>query len=220
MLAYKPHHGVKKGLGQGIAEWASGITGGMAKDIVREAEPAVRRLIREERHRFSEAILGGLPFLGVSAIAYVVTRYLVPDGKSTAKGVGYLASAASGTVGAWYMVSELRGTPETPGVAAEPGQPSSATSATVNTVAANAAKAVVSEAEPKVRKIVDEEISRIAAAGQAALPFAVGSIATFLATFFLVDSKNNKIKALGYTGSALLLGAGAWIGLEKEKEVA
>lgn len=213
MLSYKPHHGVR--LGQGFSELATGLTSGVAKDIVREAEPVVRRLIREERHRFSEALIGGLPFFGIAALAYVATRYLVPDDKRTAKGVGYLASAAAGTLGGFYTANELRDKSEAP--VEQPGQPSSTV---LNTAAQNAAKTVVIEAEPKIRKILDEERARIAQAGLVALPFAIGSVATFLATFFLVDEKNNKMKALGYTGSALLLGAGAWIGLEKEKEVA
>lgn len=214
MISFKPRHGAR--LGQDWSSFAGGITSGVAKDIVREAEPPVRRIIQEERHRFSTAFINGLPFFGLGSLAYIATRYFVPDDKKTAKGVGYAAAAAAGTVGGWYVVSKLKEgkieEPETP--AAQPA------SGTVNAIAQNAAKAIVAEAEPKIRKIVDEERSRIAEAGQVVVPFAVGSVATFLATLLLVKKENNLMKALGYTGSVLLMGTGLWLGLEKEKEAA
>lgn len=190
----------------------------MAKDIVNAAEPPVRKIVQEERYRFATAVMGGLTFFGLGTLAYLTTRYFVPSDKNTAKGVGYLAAAAAGTAGAWYTVSELKGTPAEETAAAQvPGQPSSGT---VNSVAQSAARAIVTEAEPRIRKIVEEERARIAEAVQAAVPFAVGSVATLLATFFLVGTDNNKMKALGYAGSALLLGGGLWIGLEKLKDAA
>ena len=218
MLAYKPRHASKLGVGETWAGLTGGLTSGMAKDIVNAAEPPVRKIVQEERYRFATAVMGGLTFFGLGTLAYLATRYFVPDGKNTAKGVGYLAAAAAGTVGAWYTVSELKGTPVAETAAAQaPGQPASGT---INSVAQSAAKAIVTEAEPRIRKIVDEERARIAEAGQAVVPFAIGSVATLLATFFMVGADNNKMKALGYAGSALLLGAGLWIGLEKVKEVA
>lgn len=219
MIPFTPRHGARLGqarLGQDWSGITGGLTSGVAKDIVREAEPPVRRIIQEERYRFSTAIINGLPFFGVGALAYIATRYFVPDDKKTAKGVGYLTAAAAGTIGGWYVVSKLKeGQIEEP-----PPQPETATSGTVTALAQNAAKAIVAEAEPKIRRIVDEERARIAEAGQAALPFAVGSVATFLATLLLVGKENNLMKALGYTGSVLLMGTGLWLGLEKEKEAA
>jgi hypothetical protein len=174
-------------------------------------------MIQEERHRFSTAVISGLPFFGVGTLAYITTRYFVPDDKKAAKGLGYLVAAAAGTVGGWYVVSKLKeGKIEEP----PPPQPATATSGTMNALAQNAAKAIVAEAEPKIRIIVDEERARIAEAGQTALPFAIGSVATFLATLLLVGKDQNVMKALGYTGSALLMGTGVWLGLEKEKEAA
>jgi hypothetical protein len=215
MLSFKPHYGAR--LGQRVSDFASGFTTGMAKDIVREAEPPVRRIIQEERHRFATAVIDGLPFFGLATLAYVGTRYFVPEEKKTAKGVGYIAAAAAATVGGWYTVHQLRGTPVAEEAPA-PGEPTPG-SQTLTTVAQNTAKAIVEEAEPRIRQIVDEERARIAEAGQIFLPFAVGSVATFLATLFLVSGENNVMKAIGYTGSALLMGIGLWTGLEKEKAV-
>lgn len=209
MLTYKP----KFRLGQTWSDFAGGLTSGVAKDLVRAAEGPVRQMIQEERHNFASAVISGLPFFGLGTILYIGTRYFVPDDRSKAKGVGYLAAAAAATVGGWYTASEIRGAaPSQNDATAQPGAQSA--------IAENAAKAIVAEAEPKIRKIVDEERARIASAGQAGLPFAIGSIATFLATWLLVSDKNNSMKALGYTGSALLLGTGAWVLLEKEKAAA
>lgn len=197
-------------LGQSWSDFASGLTSGVAKDLVKSAEGPVRQIVQEERHNFATAVINGLPFFGLGTILYIGTRYFVPDDKKSAKGIGYIAAAGAGTIGAWYTASQLTGK-QSQGAATAPS------SGTANAIADNAAKTIVAEAEPKIRQIVDEERSRIAAAGQAGLPFAVGSVATFLATWLLVDDKNNKMKALGYTGSALLMGVGAWVLLEKEK---
>ena len=212
MLTHKPPHAARLGA-TSWSDIASGLTSGVAKDIVTQAEGPARKLIQRERHNFANAVIGGLPFFGLGTMAYIGTRYFVPDDKKMAKGVGYLVAAAIATVGGWYTASEIAGN-------APPPTPETATPGTVNAIAQNTAKAIVDEAEPKIRKIVDEERARIAEAGQAAIPFAIGSAASFLCTWLLVDDKNSTMKALGYAGSAILLGAGAWVALEKEKEVA
>lgn len=214
MIAWKPRHGAA--LGQNWSEITGGLTSGMAKDIVREAEPATRRLIAEQRNTFATAVISSLPFLGLSAMFYLATRYFVPDDRKAAKGIGYLGAAAAATAGGWYTLTQLKG-PETQPETAAPGMPGSET---VNAIAQNAAKAIVTEAEPKIRKIVDEEKARIAEAGKAAIPFFVGAAATFLATWLLVSGEKKAMKALGYAGTAALMGVGAWIGLEKEREAA
>jgi hypothetical protein len=78
----------------------------------------------------------------------------------------------------------------------------------------------VDAAEPKIRALVDDERRKLADAALMALPFAVASLGAFLSTLFLVDADNKPVKAVGYAGSALLLGAGAWFGLQKELEAA
>ncbi len=212
MLAYKPRYGAN--LGQSWADLTGGLTSGLARQIVTEAEPVVRQVVRDERNRLAEAIMGAIPFFSVSAIAYVASRYLIPDGKKTAKGVGYIASAASALGGAWWALSTLTEKPEIDTInQAQPGT----TNKTVDAVAQNAAKAIVAEAAPKIQQLVEEERIRLAEAGQVMIPFAVGAMATFLATFFLVGSDETKIKAAGYTGTALVLGTGAWLAMDKLK---
>lgn len=213
MISFKPRHGAR--LGDDWSGFTGGLTSGMAKDIVREAEPATRRLIAEQRHQFAGAVINGLPYFGLSVMIYLATRYFVPDDRKNAKGVGYLASAAAAAGGGLYTAMQLR-SPEDP--AATP--PGTTTPGTMNTIAQNTAKAIVAEAEPKIRAIVDDERARLAAAGKAMIPFAVGSVATFLATWLLVSPDKNLMKAAGYAGSAALLGTGMWIGLEKEREAA
>jgi hypothetical protein len=44
----------------------SGITSGFAKQIVSEAEPALRSIIRIERNRFAQAIIEGIPFAALA----------------------------------------------------------------------------------------------------------------------------------------------------------
>lgn len=198
-------------LGQ-VSTLVGGITSNLAKQIVQEAEPAVRSIIRDERNRFVEALSGGLPFGAAAAAGYVGTSYLVPDGAKVAKVVGYSASAAALGIGAWLTFRRLTEKPAEPEAAAPATPPPE--------VVQQAAKALIQEAEPRVRQIVDEERARAAAALQAGLPFAGAAAAAFLATMFLVGAGEKTLKAVGYSSTALLLGAGAWVALSKEKEAA
>lgn len=214
MIAFTPVP-FRRRLGQ-LSELTSGLTSGLAKQVVAEAEPALRRVIRVERNRFAEAVIEGIPFFGLAAVGYTATRYLVPDGASSAKAAGYIASAASAALGGWWTLrrlTEKAEEPEEPEAQAAPAGPAPE-------IVRQAADAFVKEAEPRVRRIVDEERARIAAAAQAGLPLAVASAATFLATMFLVKDDKPVWKAVGYSASALLFGAGTWIGLERTKEAA
>lgn len=188
----------------------SGITSTFAKQIVTEAEPALRSIIRIERNRFAQAIIEGIPFAALASVGYTGTYYLIPDGMKIAKAAGYIASAAALALGGWWTLSGLTEQPEAP--KAPSGAPPE--------IARQTAEAIVKEAEPRIRLIVDEERARIAAAAQAGLPLAAASIAVFLATMFIVKDENKALKALGYSASALLLGGGAWITLESGKEAA
>ena len=73
MLAYVPVLGAPRPrLGQ-----FGGLTDALAKSIVEQAEPATRRVIRDERNRLAEALIGGIPFAAVAAIGATATLYLV-----------------------------------------------------------------------------------------------------------------------------------------------
>lgn len=208
MLRYRP---VQFRLGQlSKLLTASGITGDLAKQIVDAADPATRRIIKAERNRLAEALIGGTVFAGISALAYVNTRYLVPDSSTKAKAVGYSAAALAMAVGAWWTLDHMSDSTVKP-ITEQGG--------VVADVAAQAARDIVNEAEPRIRRIVEEEKARAVQAAQAGIPLAIGSLAAFLLTTFLVDDKNKTMKAVGYSGSALLLGAGAYVALDKEREV-
>lgn len=211
MLAYKLISSRQYRLGQ-FEGLTSGITAGLAKQIVTEGEPIVRRIVKEERNRFAEALIGGIPFAVLSALAFVGSKYVIPKDAGIAKAIGYLVSAGAAAGGAWWVISHLQ--EEAPPKPATPTGPS-----VIDPYIHRASQAIVAEAEPKIRAIMDDERERIAQAGIVALPFAVGAAATFLATMFLVDPDNKLVKAAGYAGTTILLGAGAWFALEKEKEI-
>jgi uncharacterized membrane protein YqjE len=215
MLPFTPARRILSGgnrLGAGISDFASGLTSGVAKNIVTEAEPAVRRVVRDERNRLAEALIGGIPFAGLAALAFVGTRYLVPDDSKKGKAIGYGAAAASAAAGGWWTIAHL--TEET--LSTPP--PGAAQSSGLDPVIKQAAQAIVAEAEPKVRSIVQEEKARAVDAAMIAVPFAAVAMAAFLGTMFMIDDQNRKMKAVGYAGTAALLGLGAWFALDKERD--
>lgn len=212
MLGYKPALKGSHVLGQ-LEGLTGGLTSGFAKQIVSEAEPVIRKLVREERTRYAQALIGAIPFGVISALAYVATKYLVPESAGMAKVIGYGTSAAAAAGGAWWTVSNLTEEVQAP-------TPTKTGPTAADPYIQQASQAIVSAAEPKIRALVDDERRRIADAGITALPFAVAALGAFLSTLFLVDADNTKVKAVGYAGSTLLLGAGAWFGLQKELEVA
>lgn len=210
MIAFQPKWGTTRyRLGQISEILGGGVLDDVARSVVAQAEPAVRRIIHDERNRFAEALLLGIPWASGAAIAYLGTRYLLPDKPAWGKWGGYSAAAVLGAVGAWQSISAL----QVIGPPPKPTEPS-----VLDPVVERTAKAIVAEAEPRIRNIVDDEATRISTALQTGLPFAVASAAAFIATWLLVDEKKVGMKALGYSGSVLLFGAGAWFALEKEKE--
>lgn len=208
MLPYTPAKSSSR-LGQGGL--TSGITSELARSIVAEAEPVTRQIIRDERNRLAEALIGAIPLAGLAAIGAAGTYYLVPSSATIAKFAGYGASAAALTISAWLAFQRLsERPPATQGPSAE--------SSPFAGVVQDAAAKIVREAEPKIRALVDEEKARAVEAAKAGLPLAIGALAAFLSTIFLVDEKKTTLKVLGLSGSAALLGASAWISLEKERE--
>jgi hypothetical protein len=199
----------RRRLGQ-LSALTSGLTDTVAKKIVAEAEPATRRVIRDERNRLAEALIGAIPFFSISAIAFVGTRYLVHDDASMAKFVGYAGSAAAAGGGALWTFGRMT----------EPAAPSPTTSmapSAVTDVAVQAAQAIVNDAEPKIRKLVEEERTRISTAAIAGIPFWAGAGIAFVATAFMVDDEEHLMKTVGYSASVLLTALGAYVALDKER---
>jgi hypothetical protein len=211
MIQYAPVRANRHALGQ-IESLTSGLTSGLAKQIITEGEPIVRRIVKEERNRYAEALIGGIPFALISALSYLGAKYVVPADATLAKAVAYTASAAAAAGGAWWVVSNLKEETLPPPPAPKTGPTA------IDPYIQQASQSIVTAAEPRVRAIVDDEKKKIAQAGMAALPFGIAAIAAFLSTFFLVEPDRKLVKAAGYAGTALLLGAGLWFGLQKEIE--
>lgn len=211
MIQYAPVNAKRYALGQ-FEGLTGGITSDLARKIISEGEPVVRRIVKEERNKYAEALIGGIPFALISTLAYLGGKYVVPEGATLGKAVAYTAAAASAAGGAWWVVSNLQ--EEVPPAPTTTGGGSSA----IDPYVQKASQAIIAEAEPKVRAIVDDERRRIAEAGLSALPFGIAAVAAFLSTFFLVEPEKKLVKAAGYAGTALLLGAGVWFGLQKEIE--
>lgn len=72
------------------------------------------------------------------------------------------------------------------------------------------AAAVVEEAAPRLRTIVQEERARAAESVKDGLPWAGLSAAAFIASAHLVPERMTGAKALGYAASAGLMAYGAW----------
>jgi len=198
----------RRRLGQ-LSALTSGLTDTVAKKIVSEAEPATRRVIRDERNRLAEALIGAIPFFSISAIAFVGTRYLVHDDASMAKFVGYGGSAAAAGGGALWTFARMTET-------AAPPPPSTAPAA-VTDIAIQAAQAIVNDAEPKIRQLVQEERNRISEAAIAGIPYWAGAGIAFVATAFMVDDEAQVMKTVGYSASVLLTALGAYVALDKER---
>jgi hypothetical protein len=203
MIPYAPVLGSPR-LGQ-IGLLTGGLTQDIAQRIVAEAEPATRRIVRDERNRLAEGLMGGLPLAALSGVAYVGTYYLVPEERKTLKFAGYAASFVSLGAGAWFAFSRI--TEPAPPPAGGPVPP----------LVAEAARAIVDNADPKIRAIVDEERSRIAAAAEAGLPFAAGGAIGLLLSATMVPSERPLYKVLAYSGSIGLMALGAFVALRKEQ---
>lgn len=209
MIPYAPVLGSPRArLGQ-LSALTGGITDAIAKKIVDEAEPATRRVIRDERNRLAEALIGSIPFFSISAIAFVGTNYLVREDAHMAKFIGYAGSAAAAGGGAVWAFSRMTETPTPPPPSTAPTQ--------VTQVAIQAAQAIVNDAEPKIRQIVQEERARISEAAIAGIPFWAASGVAFVATAFMVDDSAMVMKTVGYSASALLSALGAYVALNKER---
>ena len=209
MIPFAPVLGAPRPrLGQ-LSALTSGISDSIAKKIVSEAEPATRRVIRDERNRLAEAIIGGIPFFALSAIGFVATQYLVSDDAPMAKFIGYGGSAAAAGGGALWTISRMTET-STP-------EQASTTPTAVTDVVVQAAQAIVTDAEPKIRKIVEDERARISEAVIAGIPFWIGSAVAFIGTAFMVDADEKLMKTVGYSASALLTALGGYVVLDKER---
>lgn len=193
-------------LGQLQNLFSGGLTQDVAQQIVAAADAPTRAIIRDERNRLAEGLIGGLPFAALAGISAVGTYYLVPDESKTAKFMGYAVAFASLGIGGIWTFSKITET-----------APPAAASMPAPAVVQQAAQALVSAADPAVRKIVDEERSRIAEAAQAGLPFAAAGAVALLASATLIPDDSVMYKVGGYVASIGLFTLGAYVALNKEQ---
>jgi len=192
-------------LGQ-LASLQSGLTQDIAQQIVSAADQPTRAIIRDERNRLAEGLIGGLPFAALSGLAAVGTFYLVPEDSNLAKFAGYAVSLASMGIGAIWTYSQITAD-------SAPAAPSTPAPAVVQ----QTAQAIVQAADPAIRTIVDEERARIASAAQTMLPFAGAGAVGAIATAVFVPQEDPGYKVLGYSAAVLVTLIGAWVGLQKEQ---
>jgi hypothetical protein len=178
-----------------------------AKKATGEAGPAVRNVIGEERAKIAQALLNSLPYVGVAGVAAVLTSQFMPP-IPFAKTAGYAASLGIAGFGYWKAFSALKTPPPAPPKAADPTP--------FDSYINSAVSALVTEADPKVKALVDEERKRIAAAGKAGLPYLVGSGAAAILTYFLMPDVK-LAKTGGYVAAVGLGAAGLWILLDRLK---
>ncbi len=189
-----PHLPPKAGasLGQIVS---TGLLERAASAVVTAAEPRVRDILQEERATVAKAAMEVLPYGGAAATTYLATSYFVPEGSLVLKGIGYVGAAALGTFGAWKALSKLRG-------AEKPVEPEEPTPSVLDPIAQGLARAVISEAEPRVRSLVADERARLGTAGEAALPWGALAAASFFSTMYLIPDNLPAAKMAGYTGTA------------------
>jgi hypothetical protein len=171
---------------------------------VTQAEPAVRRIVHEERARMASAGKMFIPFAAAGTGGILGSLYAIPKAKKGARTVGLLASAAILGAGAYVALNEIEGPPEAAPPAPGPDIPF------VGDVATQMAQAIVREAEPRAKAMVDEVHTDLAEAGMAALPFAALSAASFFGTAYMVPETAPAGKAAGYTAAAALMLVGMW----------
>jgi len=173
-----------------------------AQAIVEEAEPKLRRVIADERGRIVDAADSALPFLGLSAAAYLGTAYLAPDG--VMKPVGYGASAVLLAVGILRGLAMMDQEEEAAPAAPEPktGLIGDVIGTLVDPASRKMATAIVAEAVPAVQGILVDERALVADAVQTAVPFIAVAVAVFLGTAYLVPETMPMAKMGGYLAAA------------------
>ena len=192
----------------------------VARSVVAQADPKVRSIISDERTRVAQAVKVGLPFLALSGAAFLGTQYAVSPKAKTARIAGFTASAGLLGLALWFTADRLTDIPLEESPAPSGGGGAGLLSQFAAPVATQMAHAVVQEAEPRIRDIVDDEKAKLAEAGKAALPWAGAAVATFAGTAFALPKDLGWVKAVGYSLSGALLLISIYQGLDKTEELA
>lgn len=207
MIQYRVNVPKAPRLGQLENLFGGGLTQDIAGAIVSAAEAPTRAIIRDERNRLAESLVGGLPFVALSGIAGVATWYLVPSESKGSKFAGYTISLSSLGIGGWLTYDRL--TEAMPATSAPKAPPPP--------VVQQTAQAVVDAAAPKIKALVDEERARISEAAQSGLPFAAGGALALIGSLALIPDDSPMFKVMGLVSSVGLFTLGAYVALRKEQ---
>ena len=201
--------------GPKLGQISQSVVDQASRSVIAEAEPRFREIIREERSLLARAAIESLPYMGGAATLFLASTYLVPKESKTVKGAGYVGAAALATFGAWKAIEAAGGSEELP----PPPAPSDGGGIPfISGAAQQLAQAIVREAEPKVRALVDDERAKLGSAVESSLPYLGASALTFLATAYFVPDNMNGWKVAGYMTSVAGLLIGAWRGLSVASE--
>lgn len=201
------------GLGHARLGQQSTLTNRMAAAVVAEAEPRLRQVIAEERNRWADAILSGLPYAGLATAGILAATYAVPPDKPMVRLATYGGAALLAGIGIITVASALKEAVDAAPAAEPGGIVQDVISTFVDPASRQLAKDVVAEATPRVRQILDEERERAAAAAQAAIPWVGVSILSVLGTAFLVPGGMPLAKMGGYGASAAFAMIGLYQGV-------
>jgi len=202
--------------GPKLGQISQSVVDQASRSVIAEAEPRFRTIVREERSLLARAAIESLPYMGGAATVFLAATYLVPKESKTLKGVGYVGAAGLAAFGAWRALDAAAGPEEL----SAPPAPSDGGGGLpfISGAAQQLAQAIVREAEPKVRALVDDERAKIGSAVENSLPYLGISAAAFLATAYFVPDGKNSWKAAGYMSSVAALLIGAWRGLSVASE--
>ncbi len=197
----------------------SSITSQAAQAIVEQAEPRLRKVLEDERKRAADAVGETIPYLAISAGAFLVSTYVITE--KIPRTIGYVLSAGTLGIGLYQTVSKLKETSET---AAAPGEPAPSSplsdilSALVDPATRQMAASIIAASEPKIRALIEEERARAANAILTALPWLGLSAASFFGTMFVIPEKMGIGKLIGYLVASGALLFGIHQGVRKELE--
>ncbi len=202
------------GLGNPRLGQATTLTNRMAEAVVAQAEPRLRQVISEERNRWADAIMVGLPYAGISLATSLATTYFLPPGETAWKVGGYGVSLVTLLYGVWDAVDSLKEPTQPEPRDEKTGIVQDVISTFVDPASSQLAQDIVEKAMPRVEKIVEEESQRATDAAHAIIPWLGVTALAFLGTAYLVPATMPPAKMAGYGMAAASTLVGLYQGTE------
>ncbi len=190
------------------------LTSRMAAAVVAQAEPRLRQVISEERNRWADAIMVGLPYAGISLATCLATTYFLPSGEMVWKVGGYGVSLVTLLYGVWDAADSLKEPTQPEPPDEKKGIVQDVISTFVDPASSKLAQDIVEEAMPRVEKIVEEETQRATEAARAIIPWLGVTALAFLGTAYFVPATMPTAKMAGYGMAAASTLIGLYQGTE------